>query len=465
MSAWGSFGPGTRILILALGGGVVAGAGLLVWQATRPVEEAAEVTTASVDPAPAKVPEVVAEAPTAEDAAPAPDPVPLLPKIDTWRIAPDGEALVAGKALPGASVAVIVNDRSVAEGVALASGEFVLQFTLPPNPAPSLLWLSMTTSVGAPVVSPEMVAVAPIAGPKPAVAATETPEETATEEPLANLDEATPEAGADVETIAEAAPSALLVTEEGAVVLQDAAPPDPALVDQVLIDTIAYAPTGAVLVGGRGTAGAALRLYLDNAEVAVAAVAEDGSWLVTLGDSAPGIYTLRVDQIDTAGKVTSRFETPFKRETVEALALAAGTSTVPESEGVTAPDAAPSEATVAAEAAPAAPGAQSETAIAATTDPTVVPEPAPETAAALPATDDTAATETASEPVALAEAAPPPPVTITVQPGFTLWGIAQERLGDGVLYVQVFEANRDRIKNPDLIYPGQVFSIPEGLAP
>jgi nucleoid-associated protein YgaU len=52
------------------------------------------------------------------------------------------------------------------------------------------------------------------------------------------------------------------------------------------------------------------------------------------------------------------------------------------------------------------------------------------------------------------------PVSITVQPGFTLWGIAQKELGDGVLYVQVFEANREKIKNPDLIYPGQVFSMP-----
>ncbi len=50
----------------------------------------------------------------------------------------------------------------------------------------------------------------------------------------------------------------------------------------------------------------------------------------------------------------------------------------------------------------------------------------------------------------------------TVQPGTTLWAIAQERFGDGILYVKVFEANRDRIRNPDLIYPGQVFRIPEG---
>lgn len=49
----------------------------------------------------------------------------------------------------------------------------------------------------------------------------------------------------------------------------------------------------------------------------------------------------------------------------------------------------------------------------------------------------------------------------TVQPGTSLWAIAAERFGDGILYVKVFEANRDRIRDPDLIYPGQVFRIPE----
>jgi nucleoid-associated protein YgaU len=65
----------------------------------------------------------------------------------------------------------------------------------------------------------------------------------------------------------------------------------------------------------------------------------------------------------------------------------------------------------------------------------------------------------------VAEASAPPPVTITVQPGFTLWGIAQERMGDGMFFVQVYDANRDRIKDPNLIYPGQVFSIPASPAP
>ena len=49
---------------------------------------------------------------------------------------------------------------------------------------------------------------------------------------------------------------------------------------------------------------------------------------------------------------------------------------------------------------------------------------------------------------------------VTVQPGNTLWGIASKTYGEGILYVRVFEANRDRIRDPDLIYPGQVFTIP-----
>jgi len=50
---------------------------------------------------------------------------------------------------------------------------------------------------------------------------------------------------------------------------------------------------------------------------------------------------------------------------------------------------------------------------------------------------------------------------ITVQPGNTLWAISRDRYGEGILYVRIFEANRDRIRDPDLIYPGQVFTVPQ----
>ncbi|WP_371153907.1 LysM peptidoglycan-binding domain-containing protein [Jannaschia sp. 2305UL9-9] len=49
---------------------------------------------------------------------------------------------------------------------------------------------------------------------------------------------------------------------------------------------------------------------------------------------------------------------------------------------------------------------------------------------------------------------------ITVQPGYTLWAISEGYFGNGVQYVQLFEANRDQIRDPDLIYPGQVFALP-----
>ncbi|ANP35346.1 hypothetical protein JL2886_00414 [Phaeobacter gallaeciensis] len=50
---------------------------------------------------------------------------------------------------------------------------------------------------------------------------------------------------------------------------------------------------------------------------------------------------------------------------------------------------------------------------------------------------------------------------ITVQKGDTLWAISQERYGSGFLYVRVFQANQDAIRDPDLIYPGQVFNLPD----
>jgi nucleoid-associated protein YgaU len=50
---------------------------------------------------------------------------------------------------------------------------------------------------------------------------------------------------------------------------------------------------------------------------------------------------------------------------------------------------------------------------------------------------------------------------VTVQPGSTLWAISERRYGSGIEYVQIFEANRDLIRDPDLIYPGQVFALPD----
>lgn len=50
--------------------------------------------------------------------------------------------------------------------------------------------------------------------------------------------------------------------------------------------------------------------------------------------------------------------------------------------------------------------------------------------------------------------------TYTVQRGDTLWGIAQKYYGSGTEYKRLATANSGQIQNPNLIYPGQVLSIP-----
>lgn len=50
--------------------------------------------------------------------------------------------------------------------------------------------------------------------------------------------------------------------------------------------------------------------------------------------------------------------------------------------------------------------------------------------------------------------------TYTVQKGDCLWNIAKKFYGNGSKYTVIYNANKDKIKNPNLIYPGQVLTIP-----
>ena len=347
---------------------------------TAAAPDAADVEAADAGDAGA----VAAEVPAA--------PAPVPPSFDLVRVERDGAALVAGKAAPSSMLSLRVTGAEIALVPADGQGNFVAMFNLAPSNAPRVLSLVMRLADGTEVPAEGSVVIAPTVAPA-AVAAGEA--------------EA---AVAEAPVVAEA-PAALLVTDEGAKVLQTADTLPAELVANVTVDTITYTPEGAVQLAGRGTADRAVRVYLDNAPVADASISAAGDWSVTLPDVAPGIYTLRADQLDEAGKVTSRFETPFKRETEEALAAASGA-------GAEQAAASGAETAVAEDVAAEASGE---------------------------AAGDTAA-----------------PLTVTVQPGFTLWKIATDNLGEGVRYVQVFEANKDQIRDPDLIYPGQVFTIPQG---
>lgn len=54
----------------------------------------------------------------------------------------------------------------------------------------------------------------------------------------------------------------------------------------------------------------------------------------------------------------------------------------------------------------------------------------------------------------------PQQTTYTVKSGDCLWNIAKKYLGDGSRYNEIYELNKDKITNPNLIYPNQVLTLP-----
>ena len=180
----------------------------------------------------------------------------------------------------------------------------------------------------------------------------------------------------------------LMADATGVRILQPALAPGatPDVRETVALDAITYDENGEVVLTGRAYGGGVVRIYVNNQLAAEVTVDDQSQWRTWLNDVAPGVYTMRVDQISADGTVKSRIESPFLRE--ERASIAAAMVEATAQEGFT---------------------------------------------------------------VAVR----------TVQPGNTLWAIARDRYGDGILYVKVFEANRERIRDPNLIYPGQVFLLPE----
>ncbi len=398
------------------------GGGLYLTTATR--DDRAEEPAITAAPAPDAAPALsTAPAPgirSAEaEAADTPEPpaVSEAPRFDLVRVAPDGAALVAGQASPGAVVTVYADAAPLAEVEADAQGNFVAIFDAVPAEAPQSLTLGAAApGTEAEVVSEEVVLLLPEAPAMEPPAGAAMPAGTAAPdgspefaalpdlppaaegEPPADAPQAArqpapaPAARVEAGTDRELAPrprvaATAIVRADGVEVIAGAAVPP----RQVSLASISYAEDGAVVLAGLGTAGSRLRAYVDDGFNREGVVADDGRWSLALGEVEIGVYRLRVDQIDGEGRVASRVETPFQRDLPRA------------------------------------------------------PRPRPESAGAASSGQ----------------------MQVTVQPGANLWTLARVHYGAGVLYTQIFLANQELIRDPHLIYPGQIFDLPEidGEAP
>ncbi len=344
--------PGTTRSLLQIGVGLAAFAVLAV-----------ALDRARIRPEPAPEP-----IPAAVPATPAPETAPTPPSVDVVRVAPDGAAVIAGRAAPGAEVTLYAGDTALAGAKADANGDFVAIFNAGPSAEPRALTVGSETADGARAVSEQVVVLLP-------------------EPPGLSPDLATPPAATPPEPAAEsAAPpvAAAAIVSPDAVTLTPLARPTGAAADRLSLASIAYAEAGDITLSGFGRAGSELRAYIDDGFARAGQVAPDGRWNLALGDVAAGVYRLRIDQIGAGGTVESRVVTPFQRD---------------------------------------------------------YPQPRPTTDGA---PDGAAA-----------------PVSVVVQPGNNLWTLARLHYGSGVLYTQIFTANADLIGDPDLIYPGQIFRLPD----
>ena len=368
-----------------------------------------------------------------------------LPSFDTVRVEATGEAIVAGQADPGSEVTVKYNGASIGTAIANADGAFVIT---PEKPLPK----------GAGALSIEMKSKDMVVASADTVAV-------------------------DVKEGSESTPLvAVLKSDQPTTVIQAPADQktDLSSLATVNLDSVDYDDKGNIVFSGRGPFGSKVQLYVDNNAYGLVAIGPDGTW--TMPGGVPltiGQHELRADEIGADGTVTSRVALPFFREDPTKVAAAVP---APQPAVVAAAEPAPVVATTpdktatAVATAPAAPAATTTTGVAKTSETAAaVPAPAPEPVPAVAAPAVTDATPAVEPPKV--EAAPAPasapavspaapvvevktPAQIIIQPGNNLWRLSRKIYGKGVMYTVIYEANKDHIRKPGLIYPGQVFITP-----
>ncbi len=350
----------------------------------------------------------------------------------TTEIAAAPEPVIASE--PAAAADVAPEPASVVETTEVAAATPAVQLIAEPE-------TEVATTTEAPATpaaeTPEVAAVTPVEtapAPEPAPAATEAV--------IADIEPAV----AESEPVVSEAETLVAATPENVVTETPAIAPVQLADVQPTIDAIEIEGDRTFFAGG-GPDNGLIRLYVDDGFVADTNIAE-GRWLIEAGPvlTKPS-QRVRIDLIQPdTGSVVARSEVDF---VVDLPAAPQDNVAIADAE---VPEVAPAPAE---EVAPPAADA--------------IAEPAPEPVA----TESAAESAPAAEPAA--EAAVPTMVAVSlgdpeaqrfasgkaiIRRGDNLWTIARRVYGDGVKYTTIYEANNGQIRDPDRIYPGQVFDLP-----
>ncbi|WP_249158216.1 LysM peptidoglycan-binding domain-containing protein [Bradyrhizobium jicamae] len=216
-----------------------------------------------------------------------------------------------------------------------------------------------------------------------------------------------------LEAAAKERPMVALMTPDKPIEVLSKPPAAATAGGKLAIEAIETEPGGKLHVSGQARPGASVNLYLNDSLIASAKADDSGRLSVTINKGVvAGNYRVRLDEVEPgSGKVNARAEVPFN---VPDTLTTASVPTQPASSGR-------------AMAAPQLAAATSA----------IVPDAGSSSAVVVPKI-----------------------ATTTVSRGDSLWRISQRALGAGQRYAVIYRANRQQIRNPNLIYPGQVIVLP-----
>ncbi len=368
------------------------------------------------------------------------------PSFDIVRVEPSGDTVVAGRAAPGAKVELLSNGSVVATTTADDAGEFVLVLEKPLAAGGHDLALRTSGGEGVSIYSRNNVAVAVPEDPSGEVLVVMN-EPGAASEILARSDAP---ASTSTETFIAAAP--LAETQIAAAPASDdpsgeptipaaqpqSADPDatgepetpPQMTETAAVEKPAEISGGEVADGGQSATEAAAEVAsLAPVPLDVEAVEVEGSKVYAAGSARPGaIIRLYInDQLTGEARVTDKGRWLLETE----AKVPAGTVTV------RADELAPGASNVVARV---------EVPFTRRLDLAILIP----TAKGGPPTGVTAAGEL------------PKPNAVIIRRGDNLWTISRRTYGHGIRYTTIYTANKDQIRNPHLIFPGQVFVLPVG---